>query len=89
MEQRIVLETDRLFLREMNMDDFEALYKVLADTDIMQHYPYVFDEKRVMAWIERNMNRYRENGFGLWAVCLKDTGEMIGDCGCCTRLGIC
>ena len=31
MEQRIVLETDRLFLREMNMDDFEALYKVLAD----------------------------------------------------------
>ena len=27
------------------------------------------------------MNRYRENGFGLWAVCLKDTGEMIGDCG--------
>ena len=38
---------------EMNMDDFEALYKVLADTDIMQHYPYVFDEKRVMAWIER------------------------------------
>ena len=40
MEQRIVLETDRLFLREMNMDDFEALYKVLADTDIMQHYPY-------------------------------------------------
>lgn len=27
------------------------------------------------------MNHYRENGFGLWAVCLKNTGEMIGDCG--------
>ncbi len=27
------------------------------------------------------MNRYRDNGFGLWAVCLKDTREMIGDCG--------
>ncbi len=27
------------------------------------------------------MNRYRKDGFGLWAVCLKDTGEMIGDCG--------
>ena len=23
---RILLETDRLFLREMNMDDFNALY---------------------------------------------------------------
>ncbi len=81
MEERIILETDRLFLREMTMDDFDALYKVLADRDIMQHYPYSFDEKRVRDWIERNMNRYQENGFGLWAVCLKDTGEMIGDCG--------
>ena len=81
MEQKNILETDRLFLREMNMDDFDALYKVLADTNIMQHYPYIFDEERVRSWIERNMNRYRDNGFGLWAVCLKDTGEMIGDCG--------
>lgn len=81
MERRIILETDRLFLREMNINDFDALYKVLADSDIMQHYPYTFDEKRVSDWIERNMNRYRDNGFGLWAVCLKDTGEMIGDCG--------
>lgn len=77
----MVLETKRLVLREMNKDDYEALYAVLADSDIMQHYPYTFDEKRVKEWIERNMNRYKENGFGLWAVCLKDTGEMIGDCG--------
>ena len=81
MEQRIILKTDRLFLREMTMDDFDALYKVLADRNIMQHYPYTFDEKKVSDWIERNMNRYNEYGFGLWAVCLKETGEMIGDCG--------
>ena len=77
----VILETERLFLREMNMDDFDALYVILADSDIMQHYPYSFDEKRVREWIVRNMNRYEENGFGLWAVCLKETGEMIGDCG--------
>lgn len=76
-----ILETERLYLREMDNDDFDALYKVLADSEIMVHYPYTFDEKRVREWIGRNMNRYRENGFGLWAVCLKDTGEMIGDCG--------
>lgn len=75
------LETERLFLREMNRNDYDALYRVLADTNIMRHYPYTFDEARVRSWIERNMNRYRESGFGLWAVCLKDTGEMIGDCG--------
>ncbi len=81
MERSNILETDRLFLREMNINDFDSLYKVLADADNMQHYPYIFDEKRVTSWIERNMKRYRENGFGMWAVCLKDTGEMIGDCG--------
>lgn len=77
----MILETERLCLREMTENDFEALNKVLADSDIMQHYPYVFDEARVRNWIQRNMDRYRIFGFGLWAVCLKKTGEMIGDCG--------
>ena len=77
----MVLETERLYLREMDMDDFDALYAVLADPDIMQHYPYTFDEDRVKGWIERNVRRYNDDGFGLWAVCLKETGEMIGDCG--------
>lgn len=81
MDIRAIIETDRLFLREMTLDDFDALYKVLADREIMQHYPYIFDEKRTTEWIERNMKRYSDNGFGLWAVCLKDTGEVIGDCG--------
>ena len=76
-----MMETKRLLLREMNPDDFQALFRVLGDPVIMQHYPYAFDEQCVRSWIERNMNRYRENGFGLWAVCLKNTGEMIGDCG--------
>ena len=76
-----ILETKRLFLREMTMSDLDALFAVLGDKEIMQHYPYSFDEERVRSWIERNMNRYKEDGFGLWAVCLKDTGEMIGDCG--------
>ena len=77
----MTLETERLILREMTPDDFDALYAVLADSDIMQHYPYTFDEKRVRNWITRNMERYCVFGFGLWALCLKETGEMIGDCG--------
>jgi len=77
----MVIETERLILREMTEDDFDALYKVLADSDIMQHYPYSFDEDRVRGWIRRNMERYEIFGFGLWAVVLKETGEVIGDCG--------
>ena len=77
----MTLETDRLRLRELTPEDFDALYAVLADSDIMQHYPYTFDEARVRNWIRKNMERYRVFGFGLWAVCLKESGEMIGDCG--------
>ena len=82
----MIIETERLFLREMDENDFDALYEVLADADIMQHYPYTFDENRVRNWIQRNIERYRIFGFGLWAVCLKETGEMIGDCGLTLQL---
>ena len=82
----MIIETERLFLREMKESDFDALYEVLADSDIMQHYPYTFDESRVRNWIQRNIERYRIFGFGLWAVCLKETGEMIGDCGITLQL---
>ena len=77
----MILETERLILREMDQNDFNSLYAVLADSDIMEHYPYTFDEVRVRNWITRNMERYSKDGFGLWAVVLKETGEMIGDCG--------
>ena len=69
------IETERLILREMNEEDFDDLYCVLADSDIMQHYPYTFDEKRVRGWIEKNQERYQIFGFGLWAVCLKAAPE--------------
>ena len=67
----MVLETKRLFLREMNPDDDQALFLVFGDPETMWHYPYTFDGRHVRDWIERNRNRYRKDGFGLWAVCLK------------------
>jgi len=82
----MLIETERLVLREMTENDFDALYKVLEDSDIMQHYPYTFDNARVRNWIQRNVERYQIFGFGLWAVCLKETGEMIGDCGLTMQL---
>ena len=79
--EKILLETERLILREFTYDDFKPLYAVLGDSDIMKHYPYIFDENKVRNWIERNIERYRTDEFGLWAVVLKENGEMIGDCG--------
>lgn len=36
LKQKVIIDTDRLFLREMNADDFHALYQVLSDPDIMR-----------------------------------------------------
>ena len=76
-----LMETERLFLREMAMADHNALCRVLGGSENMRHYPCTFDEERVRDWIGRNTDRYRTYGFGLWAVCLKGSGEVIGDCG--------
>lgn len=81
MREKTHIETERLVLRELDEGDFESLYAVLADSDIMRHYPYTFDEKRVRGWINKNIERYEIFGFGLFAVTLRESGEMIGDCG--------
>ena len=75
----MVLETERLILREMDEQDFNALYQIFSDPETMRHYPKPFDEGKVRYWIEWNQENYRVFGFGLWAVVLKETGQLIGD----------
>jgi [ribosomal protein S5]-alanine N-acetyltransferase len=76
-----ILQTPRLLLREFTPEDAGALALVLSDPEAMRHYPAPYDREGVKQWIERNRRRYRDNGVGLWAMELTNTGEMIGDCG--------
>ncbi|HXX00796.1 MAG TPA: GNAT family N-acetyltransferase [Candidatus Acidoferrales bacterium] len=78
---REILETSRLILREFSPLDADALALVLSDPETMRYYPAALDRAGVEQWIARNMLRYAEHGHGLWAMVLKSTGEMIGDCG--------
>ncbi|MFO1437126.1 MAG: GNAT family N-acetyltransferase [Verrucomicrobiaceae bacterium] len=76
-----VIETQRLLLREMTPDDAPALLKVFGDAEAMRHYPAAFDEARMQAWVTWNRRSYETSGHGLWAMILRSTGEVIGDCG--------
>ena len=38
----MILETERLILREYTQEDFAALYRILSDPVTMQHYPKSF-----------------------------------------------
>jgi [ribosomal protein S5]-alanine N-acetyltransferase len=79
--QNMLLETKRLILREMTPNDVDDLLKVLSDPEAMQFYPQPFDRQMTQAWIKRNIQRYTQHGFGLWALIFKEHGKLIGDCG--------
>jgi [ribosomal protein S5]-alanine N-acetyltransferase len=76
-----ILETDRLKLRQFLPEDVDALAAVLSDPETMRYYPAPFGRAAVTGWIERNLRRYSKDGHGLWAMILKSSGELIGDCG--------
>jgi len=87
MEQQapgpIRLETARLALRELEQADYPALCRILQDPEVMYAYAHAFDDEEAQAWLDRQRQRYQDYGhrFGLWAVLLKSSGEMIGQCG--------
>src|ERR1035438_7655107 len=81
----LILETERLTLRPLTREDADAIFAVLGDAIAMQHYPRRFTRKDAEEWIERNLRRYAEHGHGLYAVVLKASGEVIGDCGLVTQ----
>jgi len=63
------------------MNDKEELAKIWSDPESMKYYPAPFSDKKVINWIERNIERYVEDHHGLWAVILKEGNIFIGDCG--------
>ena len=81
MNEKVIFETERLYLRELNENDFGALCKIMQDEETMYAYEGAFSDEEVQEWLDRQLSRYREYGFGLWAVVLKETGEVIGQCG--------
>jgi RimJ/RimL family protein N-acetyltransferase len=77
----MILETPRLILREMTQADYPALAEILQDREAMFAYEHAFSAEETQAWLDRMLARYSTDGFGLWAVVRKETGEMLGQCG--------
>lgn len=70
-----------MLLRPLVPSDADALAETLCDRENMRFYPDPFSRADVDAWIEKCLWRYREHGFSLWALIVKETGEFAGDCG--------
>lgn len=76
-----ILETQRLYLRELTDDDYKDLCEILQDEKTMYAYEHAFSDEEAEEWLARQLNRYKNDGFGLWAVIDKKSGEFLGQCG--------
>jgi RimJ/RimL family protein N-acetyltransferase len=73
--------TLRIGFRDITPDDLDDMAALLGDPQVMRYYPSPKSRDEALAWIAWNQRLYREHGFGLWLLTLRDTGKFAGDCG--------
>jgi RimJ/RimL family protein N-acetyltransferase len=80
---KTILETKRLILRHLIMDDLSDLFSLYSDPEIRQYFPEgvltLEETKEELEWHMNGHPRYPE--LGLWATIHKETGKFIGRCG--------
>ncbi len=76
------LETERLLLRPMLETDLDALLLIFTDPNVMAAFSHPpFTREQMQRWLQRNLDHQNQFGYGLFSVILKESGELIGDCG--------
>jgi [ribosomal protein S5]-alanine N-acetyltransferase len=81
-EKNFRLDTERLLLRPMLESDIDALHLIFTDPNVMASFGVDgFTREQMQRWLQRNLDHQTTFGYGLFSVILKETGELIGDCG--------
>jgi len=81
---KVILETDRLLLREFVEDDAESFFKLNNYPEVVRFVPdkpLLNVEQARQTLIDHPIADYRRYGFGRGACILKSTGEQIGFAG--------
>lgn len=84
--QRVLpeVETARLLLRQFVPEDVGRLAALWRDPDVLRYIGTgeARDEAYARGYLEKHARRWREHGFGAWAVEFKErAGTLIGWCG--------
>ena len=83
-----VLETDRLILRQFSIDDADFILRLLNEPSFIRNIGDrgVRTLEDARSYLTRvPIASYERNGFGLYLVVLKESGESIGMCGLIKR----
>ena len=75
--------TDRLLLRGIQADDVDAYVALFSDPDVIRYLPLdgPMTREQLDGAVERNHGHWSRHGYGVWTMCLRESGEMIGHCG--------
>jgi RimJ/RimL family protein N-acetyltransferase len=81
--ERVVprITTDRLLLREWREADREPFRRMNADPVVMEHFVSTLTPAQSDAFVDHIVERWREHGYGLWALERLEDGEFIGFAG--------
>lgn len=75
------IETPRLKLRRWTEADLGPLAEMDADPQVMEFFPRPLDRRESDELVERVEAGFEREGFGLWAVEVRGTGEFVGFAG--------
>jgi ribosomal-protein-alanine N-acetyltransferase len=73
-----VPETARLILRRWRINDRQPFAVLNADPEVMEYFPSTLTAAESDRLVDRIEAGFDTHGFGLWALELKSSGEMIG-----------
>ena len=79
----IILETERLLFRRLEIGDLDDLYALYSDPEVRKYFPEgTLNREETKEELEWFLNGHPKNPeLGLWATILKETGRFIGRCG--------
>lgn len=78
-----LIETARLKLRLPTADDKHSIHTIWSDPEVTKYIPVILFKtpEEIGEFIGLSRQRWEDRGFGIFAVTLKDTSEMVGYCG--------
>lgn len=79
-ENKIIntIETERLYLRQWQASDFAPFAEMNANPEVMEYFPKLLTTSMSNTIAKKCQSLIDDNGWGFWAVSLKETDTFIG-----------
>lgn len=80
-KDNVVIETDRLWLRQIDHNDVDSLMHLFSDSEAMKYFPGTRNREETIEWISKIVNGYEAEGYSFNACIRKEDNTFTGYCG--------